>query len=521
MKTTLQKIVLLLLTGTLTACLKNDIPFPYIALEVFDLTFEGQMGAAQINKEARTITVQLADTVLLNEVRLDSMRITEGARSTLNPGSVIDLSQSSYQFTLSLYQDYTWTVLPKQHIDYLFKVRGQVGETVIDPINHRAVAYVSKETDLKNIVVEELKLGPTNSSYTPDKAFLTDFTKRKSVIVFFKDEMTEWSLYVFQTDSNVNTGKPAAWVNVAWLYGSGRADATNGFEMRRADETEWTKVDESMIETDGGNFSARITRLAPSTSYVYRAFSNDEYGAEVEFTTVAAQELPNASFETWTKDKNVWNPWGEEDTPFWSTGNKGSSTLGESNTIPSDETFDGSVGKSAQLCSRFVGIASIGKFAAGNIYVGDFVKVDGTNGILNFGKPYHSYPTKLSLHYKYTTAPINYASGEWADLKGRPDTCAVYIALGDWSEPVEIRTRPSNLKLFDKNDPHIIAYSEFYSGDSTDDWTKLELELDYRAKDRVPTYIIVVCSASKYGDYFTGGAGATLWVDNLKLSFDY
>ncbi|MGL5272200.1 MAG: PCMD domain-containing protein, partial [Phocaeicola sp.] len=101
-----------------------------------------------------------------------------------------------------------------------------------------------------------------------------------------------------------------------------------------------------------------------------------------------------------------------------------------------------------------------------------------------------------------------------------PDTCHIYIALGDWDEPVEIRTRKTERKLFDPNDPNIIAYATFQSGDVTSDYKKLTLELDYRATNRTPKYLIVVCSASKYGDYFTGGPGSSLTVDELSVSFD-
>ena len=33
-----------------------------------------------------------------------------------------------------------------------------------------------------------------------------------------------------------------------------------------------------------------------------------------------------------------------------------------------------------------------------------------------------------------------------------PLRTGVYIAIGDWDSPIEIRTKPSNRKLFDKND---------------------------------------------------------------------
>ncbi|MDE5661445.1 MAG: PCMD domain-containing protein, partial [Muribaculaceae bacterium] len=34
-------------------------------------------------------------------------------------------------------------------------------------------------------------------------------------------------------------------------------------------------------------------------------------------------------------------------------------------------------------------------------------------------------------------------------------------------------------------------------------------------------YIIVCASASKYGDYFTGGVGSTLWIADFELEYDY
>ena len=105
--------------------------------------------------------------------------------------------------------------------------------------------------------------------------------------------------------------------------------------------------------------------------------------------------------------------------------------------------------------------------------------------------------------------------------QNKPDTCSVYIALGDWENPVEIRTNPRDRKLFDKNDPHVIAYAEFNSGTTVSSYTPLELNLKYNSTSRIPTYLIVVCSASKYGDYFTGAAGATLIIDEFSLEYDY
>ena len=75
--------------------------------------------------------------------------------------------------------------------------------------------------------------------------------------------------------------------------------------------------------------------------------------------------------------------------------------------------------------------------------------------------------------------------------------------------------------MFDKNDPHVIAYAEISSGESVPEYTPFTLELEYRDTSRIPSYIIVVASASKYGDYFTGGDGSVLFIDDFSLEYDY
>ena len=161
------------------------------------------------------------------------------------------------------------------------------------------------------------------------------------------------------------------------------------------------------------------------------------------------------------------------------------------------------------------------KFAAGNIFTGDYVKTDGTNGVLNFGRPFTAFPTKLRIHYKYNSATIDkVGDDDYQYLKGRSDSCHIYIALTDWDKQLEIRTRPSERQLFDKNDSHVIAYAELVQGTSDAAYRQLDLTLNYRYTNRTPKYILVVASASKYGDFFTGGTGSKLWVDDFELIYE-
>ena len=71
-----------------------------------------------------------------------------------------------------------------------------------------------------------------------------------------------------------------------------------------------------------------------------------------------------------------------------------------------------------------------------------------------------------------------------------------------------------------EQDPNIIAYAEMCSAESTDGYIPFSLELEYRELGRTPKYILIVISASKYGDFFTGGDGSTLWLDELELHYD-
>ena len=74
------------------------------------------------------------------------------------------------------------------------------------------------------------------------------------------------------------------------------------------------------------------------------------------------------------------------------------------------------------------------------------------------------------------------------------------------------------------DDPNIIAYGELPSGSATegDGYVEFNIPLKYKkeAFDKKPTHIIIVCSASKYGDYMTGGEGSTLYLDDLELVYD-
>lgn len=154
------------------------------------------------------------------------------------------------------------------------------------------------------------------------------------------------------------------------------------------------------------------------------------------------------------------------------------------------------------------------------MYSGSWQKLDGMNGILDFGRPWNLRPTKLRGYYKYNGKPIDTVSDELADLENQPDTCVIYVALTDWTAPFEVRTNPKNRQLFDKNASYVIGYGELQRAGSMSSYEPFEIEIKYRSTSIVPSYIMIVSTSSKYGDYFTGGSGSTLLIDQYSLDWD-
>ena len=510
----------------LAGCIHNDIPYPRIAQKILAIAAEGESKAANIDSLAFEVTVYLDETTDIQNVRFSEYRISEGGKSTPNLlEGTYDLRQPMY-VTLSRFQDYDWEIKAVQDIERYFVVEGEVGESVVDAAAHRVVVNMPEGTDLSDLTLVRYKLGPegittVSPDLVPGKLDLL-YPKRVEVTCHGRTEI--WTIYAQITELVVSTTQVDAWAKVIWAYGAGPADVKNGFQYRKTSDSQWTDVPEENITRTQGNFSCFIPHLEPLTEYAVRTVSGENFGNEMKVTTSATADIPDGDFENWhlggTNGK-MWCPWAENGPRFWDTGNTGSITLNVNLSTPNHEITVPGSSTSAELKTQFVGFGPLGKLGAGSIFTGEFKKVDGTNGILGFGRPWTLRPTKLKGYYRYDAKDIDYVSAEWSELKGRPDSCTIYVALTDWTAPYEIRTNPKNRILFDKNASYVIAYGEMtYSGHMTS-FEPFEIKIDYRDTGRVPSYLQITCATSKYGDYFTGGNGSVLYVDQFSFDWDY
>ena len=512
----------MILAAVVTGCIKNDIPYPRIQPNFMSFEVENQRQATEIDTINRTITVYLNEEADIQNVILTGYNLSPAGAVWADSTSFFNgknLSRPVFT-TVSLYQDYTWRVNASQTIERYFTLDRQVGTATIDPEGHRVIAYVTESSNLSAILVKTIKLAGPQAVMEPDLAGQTvDFNSPVEVNVTEFGRTVTWTIYVSRTESAVTTDRVDPWACIAWVYGTAEAGKENGVEYRSDGSDEWIRLPESDITHTGGSFCGRISGLIPETKYVARAYSGSDLGEEIPFTTEGTAQLPNSDFENWWLDGKVWCPWTENGDPWWGTGNKGATTLGPSNTYPVTDTPTGE-GRAAQLETKFVGIGALGKLAAGNIFAGSYVRTEGTNGVLSFGRQFNLHPTKLKGWYKYHSAPISSVTAGFTDLKDRPDTAIIWIALIDAPQPVEIRTNPNNRNLFNPNSPDVVAYGEMTVGHDVNSYEQFEITLDYRSTSRIPTYVLVVSSASKYGDYFTGGNGSILNIDDFKLEYD-
>lgn len=534
-----------------SCAIENDIPYPISEGVITDMGVEGQTAAqgssdskAVIDKTKRTVSIVVDDGVDISKLRITKLSVSNDAVISIDPNicnnyskfpttgfdSLDELMVSAdtrvdfsnpVKLTLKTYQDYEWTINVQQYIERNIVVENQIGNAIIDEINFNVIIYVAEEQDLSKIKVTTFDLAGKNGSVYPDptKDEYFDFSEPKTFFATYawEEVSRKWTVYVYHSDgagsSELNT---FARTTSADILGSVQSGKKPVIEIKKNSESDWTTVSQSDVNVSGTSFSATVSQLSPDTQYDIKVSVDGKEMSSASFDTTPATPLENGSLDNWHNVDKLWNPWEEGGQSFWDTGNKGATTISDSNSIPTDETCNGS-GKAASLESKYLVL----KFAAGNLFTGSYVETVGTNGVLSFGRPFSAFPSKLRFNYKYTSNTIDKVGDDaFQYLKGRPDSCHIYIALTDWDEPLEIRTRPAERQLFDKNDSKVIAYGEYIQGSTTSSYQQKDIILNYKYNNRTPKYIVVVASASKYGDYFTGGVGSKLWLDNLELIYE-
>ena len=351
-----------------------------------------------------------------------------------------------------------------------------------------------------------------------------------------KSRKTIWNIMASNATVKTEEAIPyAVWTSRATLRGTVVRDliADPGFRYRVKNSSKWITVEEA--ELSGISFSKEITGLTPGTTYEYQAMDGTQFSSVTcEFTTEAAFQPENAGFEYTTGSSPILI-YGNGQSMWWDTGNHGSATLNKNVTTP-DTSVKHFGNQSLLLSSQFVGVGILGRFAAGNLFAGKYLATDGMDGILGWGRPCTSRPKALKVWVRYEPGTVD--EGGSHITNGVTDQGIIYVAVGDWAGekygdetwPFVVKTKDSQLFSTDKKTDSgkgIIAYgekvfTEVYEGDDTK-MKELTIDLDYDnygGTQRKPTSIIIVASASRYGDYFEGSTSSKMWLDDMELIYE-
>lgn len=544
MGTRIEKICLALAGTCLCACLSNNLPYPLIDPEV-TVEAEGVKSIVtdHVNHSIIMELEEQTDICHVNVTRFeisspDGMTRSVSDRSPVVPGGV-DLSEGRpFNFNISNYPEteYKWSIRASQDIERRFKVEGQIGASAIDPENHRIVVYVNQKVRLSAVTVKDMKLaadGVTSYSKTPEQKWNL-LNECDSVDVTSHGRTERWYVYAEKSLVNVSWDSYCAWTRCVWLRANGVDGSDNGFCYRRLGDEQWTEIEKDMITHDGGTFTACIDNLDKLTTYECYAYSGEDRTETVTVTTEDEDIIPNGGFEVYSNAESssyssFYDPKGTLWTSkWWDSGNIGSTTVGKEGVICTPDTEDVPEGTGSRTSARLSSKYVVVKFAAGNVFSGEFAGLVGTNGgIVNFGRPWTARPRKLVLWVKTECGRIDHKDGAVKDVEiGDPDSAELYVALGDWDyrvyggtpvSPVQVNTTKANT-LFDPDSKAVIAYGRFSTSESLS-WQRIEVPLDYRDCFRRPTHIIISCASSKYGDFFTGCSTNRMWVDEMEFIY--
>lgn len=303
------------------------------------------------------------------------------------------------------------------------------------------------------------------------------------------------------------------------------ADVVNPVVQYREAGTadEWQEV--PVVSTRASvNTTVTLTGLKPGVRYEYRAAAEGFAASESFFITTESKFIiPNASFEEWgtysgkntlgmTKDMII-PAAGDRADAFWESGN------GAGMVVLTDKSTD--MVHSGTYSAKLASTAVMGNFAAGNVFTGVFGKatLSPLGAQLTFGRPYNgSHPTALKVWANYRPGTVNYESTYIA--KGATDHGQIYCALS--TEAVAIDTGAG--KMFNPDADCIVAYGEqtwtsAFGPDGALEEISIPLTYKSHAKTAKPLYLIIVVSASKFGDYFSGSSSSVMYLDDFELVY--
>ncbi len=514
------------------SCIENDLSYPYAPADIVSFSVEGQKSVT-VDKENHTVEIVLEEKADMANVRILDWSFANGAEVVGGMPEYLDL-RKPVRLVLRVYEDSEWTISASQPIERYIRCENQVGEAVFDLEEKTAYVYVSISQPLTDVKFTGIKLEPEGCRLIRTEGFIYDEERRETIpeiienidfpieldcvqiryfYVEYKGETIKWFVKVLQKQVGMEVKEVNPWACFAGIKGTATGQGVPALEYRKSADSQWIEYED--ITVSGTNVTAELRGLEPETEYVVRLVNGEERSSEVKFTTSKAEQLENSGFDDWyMNDKKAWMPNPNSNIQIWDTANPGSAPLGLLPTVPEENIVV--KGKAAKMVTAEAPIIKM--LAAGNIYTGKFDSLKGLGAELDWGVPFGARPLALRGYYKYEPQIINVGKDpDYAEYMGQLDQCQIQIFLAEWDKPFHVNS--SKKQFVDRNDRSVIAFSEFYTDEENAEYKRFSLPIVYN-DNRIPTYIVISACSSRFGNYFVGGIGSLLYVDEFELVYD-
>ena len=276
------------------------------------------------------------------------------------------------------------------------------------------------------------------------------------------------------------------------------------------------------------SYTATVDGLVTNHTYEYNLIVDGKtIGTSRKFTTEDGAQIPNGGLEDWCTSGKVVIPYYTLVNPYWCTGNWGTAMLSKNITQSSNDVRPGSTGtKSAYMDSEYI----VMKFAAGNLYIGSWGGMQGTNATVYFGQPFsfNAKPKAIRFWAKFNCGTIDNASGG-VGKSGDPDLCKIFCCMA--TEPHTVISADASGTTFSPSDANIksgdarykkVLYSAYMeTTQSQTEWKLFEIPFTFYGSDpnQVPTHLILTYTCSGYGDFFDGSTESWMYVDDIELVY--
>lgn len=234
--------------------------------------------------------------------------------------------------------------------------------------------------------------------------------------------------------------------------------------------------------------------------------------------SAGAQQLPNMSFDQWSKKGGGWNPYPKDSqTTTWDTANHGLSMFGINGATPEYEHV--AVPGKGKAAVKVETKQALGILVAGTVYTGKFLKIVKMSGAkIRMGVPFTGRPKSLSGYIHYIPGKIDVASKGMQRYIGTTDNARIEISLREGDFEIMDSTADNFKNEQGASYPGTVGHGVMHFNKDTGGYIRFEIPIEY-LNDHTPTNIVISATSSRYAQQYTGSTGSVMYLDELKLNY--